>query len=113
MAAVYVSNIVINAGADFSQTFNLESSDTSSALNLTDYTVSAQMRKYSGSLTATSFTTNVGTPATLGKITISLTSEQTISLKPGRYVYDIVIDRSDVKTRVIEGMVLVREGVTR
>ena len=113
MAAVYVSNIVINAGADFSQTFNLESSDTSSALNLTDYTVSAQMRKYSGSLTATSFTTNVSTPATLGRITISLTSEQTISLKPGRYVYDIVIDRSDVKTRVIEGMVLVREGVTR
>jgi hypothetical protein len=71
------------------------------------------MRKYSGSLTATSFTTSVGIPATLGKITISLTSEQTISLKPGRYVYDIVITRSDIKTRVIEGMVLVREGVTR
>jgi len=113
MAAVYVSNIVINAGADFSQSFNLESSDTSSALDLTDYTVSAQMRKYSGSSTSTSFTTFISSPRTLGKITISLNSEQTVSLKPGRYVYDIVITKSDLKTRVIEGMVLVREGVTR
>jgi hypothetical protein len=49
----------------------------------------------------------------LGKITISLTSSQTVDLKPGRYVYDVVITRDSVKTRVIEGMVLVREGVTR
>jgi hypothetical protein len=35
-------------------------------------------------------------------------------LKPGRYVYDVVIeDEFGVKNRVIEGMVLVTEGVTR
>ena len=40
----------------------------------------------------------------------SLTSE----LKPGRYVYDLVIvDGSGVKTRAVEGTVLVRGGVTR
>jgi mevalonate pyrophosphate decarboxylase len=113
MAAVYVSNLVINSGADFSQTFSLESVDNNSALNLTDYTVSAQMRKYSGSSTATIFTPYIIPPATLGKITISLTSEQTTNLKPGRYVYDVVITKNSIKTRVIEGMVLVREGVTR
>lgn len=113
MAAVYVNNLVINAGANFSQTFNLQSSDTNSALNLTGYTVSAQMRKYAGSSTAITFTTDIVSPGTLGKIIISLTSLQTTNLKPGRYVYDVVVTQSSVKTRVIEGMVLVREGVTR
>ena len=50
-----------------------------------------------------------------GKIKISLTSTQTAAIsKPGRYVYDVLIDNgSSVKTRVIEGSVLVREGVTK
>ena len=113
MAAVYVNNIVINSGADFSQTFTLESSDTNSALDLTGYTVSAQMRKYAGSSTSTTFTALIGSPQTLGRIIISLTALQTTDLKPGRYVYDIVITKFGIKTRVIEGMVLVREGVTR
>ena len=44
MAAVYVNNLVINSGSDFSQSFTLEGSDNS-ALNLTGYQVNAQMRK--------------------------------------------------------------------
>ena len=52
MAAVYVNNLVINAGSNFSQTFTLESSDTNSTLNLTGYIVESQMRKYAGSSTS-------------------------------------------------------------
>ena len=114
MAAVYVSNLVVNSGADFSQSFNLDSADTNSALNLTGYSVQAQMRKWSGSSTATSFTSTIVSPATTGQILLTLTSAQTTSLKPGRYVYDVIItDSSGTKSRVIEGMVLVTEGVTR
>lgn len=113
MAAVYVNNLVINSGANFSQTFNLESGNSNSALDLTGYTVSAQMRKYAGSSTAITFTSDIVSPGSLGKIIISLTSEQTSNLKPGRFVYDVVITKNSTKTRVIEGMVLVREGVTR
>lgn len=113
MAAVYVNNLVINAGSDFSQTFNLETSDTNSALDLTGYTATAQMRKYAGSSTSTDFTVSISAPSILGKIVVSLTSAQTVNLKPGRYVYDVVITRNSIKSRVIEGMVLVREGVTR
>lgn len=112
MAAVYVNNLVINAGSDFSETFDLENSNNSE-FNLTGYTALAQMRKYAGSPTATSFTVLINSPPSLGKITISLTSNQTVNLKPGRYVYDVVIEYQGVKTRVIEGMVIVREGVTR
>ena len=113
MAAVYVNNLVINAGSDFSQSFTLEGSDTNSAFDLTSYTVVAQMRKWSGSSSATTFTSSI-LQASEGKILLTLTSTQTSALKPGRYVYDVVIiDEFETKNRVIEGMVLVREGVTR
>jgi hypothetical protein len=114
MAAVYVNNLVINSGSDFSQSFTLEGSDGNSPLNLTNYGVNAQMRKWSGSSSAINFSTSIIAPSTLGKISIGLTSGQTVDLKSGRYVYDIIITNSfGVKSRVIEGMVLVREGVTR
>lgn len=114
MASVYVNNLVINSGSDFGQSFNLEGSFTNSALNLTGYNISAQMRKWSGSSTAINFNATIDSPPTDGKIILTLTSEQTSSIKPGRYVYDVLIEDSDgIKTRVVEGMVLVREGVTR
>lgn len=113
MAAVYVSNLVVNAGTDFSQTFTLEDIDTSSAYDLTNATVSAQIRKHSASSTAVDFTTTIIIPKTLGKIILSLSDTQTTNIKPGRYIYDVVIEIGSVKTRVVEGMVLVREGVTR
>ena len=113
MAAVYVSNLVINAGSDFSQTFDLIESDDSGPLNLTNFTVSAQFRKHAGSSSKHDFTTAVSNPEQ-GKILISLSAANSSTPKPGRYVYDIVItDSGNVKTRVIEGSVLLREGVTR
>jgi hypothetical protein len=114
MAAVYVNNLVINAGSDFSQTFTLEETESNSFLNLTGYQVDSQMRKWSGSLTSITFTAFVEFPPTSGKINISLTAEETKNIKPGRYVYDVLItDTFGQKNKVIEGMVLVREGVTR
>jgi hypothetical protein len=114
MSAVYVNNLVINAGSDFSQTFTLEETESNSFLNLTDYQIDSQMRKWSGSSNAITFTTAVEFPSTSGKMNLSLTSEQTKNIKPGRYVYDILLtDSFGQKNKVIEGMVLVREGVTR
>jgi len=113
MAAVYVSNLVINAGATFSQQFDLAQSDDSSPLNLTGYTIAAQIRKHAGSSNSVAFTTAAMDPLN-GLILISLTPVETASLKTGRHVYDIVItDAAGDKTRVVEGSVLVREGVTR
>ena len=113
MAAVYVNNLVINSGSDFSQSFTLEGTNNS-PFNLTGYEVDAQMRKWSGSSTAITFTTYIEFPSTSGRILISLSSEDTVNIRPGRYVYDVMItDSSGIKNKVIEGMVLVREGVTK
>lgn len=114
MAAAYVNNLVINSGSDFSQSFTLEDSNTDSSFNLFNYTIDSQMRKWSGSSTAITFTTSIIPPETEGKILLRLSSAQTTQIKPGRYVYDVIItDEFGVKNKVIEGMVLVTEGVTR
>lgn len=114
MASVYVSNITINSGASFSQDFYLEDSATNSALDLTSTEVASQMRKWSGSVGVTTFTTSI-VNSNLGQVRISLGSNVTSKLKPGRYVYDVLITNTNNNTtsRVVEGMVLVREGVTR
>ena len=113
MAAVYVSNLVVNAGSDFSQSFSLVESDDSGPLNLSGFTVAAQFRKHAGSTSKHDFTTNV-LNATTGELLISLSASASNVPKPGRYVYDIVItNAAGEKTRVVEGSVLLREGVTR
>lgn len=106
MSAAYVSNIVINSGADFTQYFTLD-------LNLSGYNVYSQLRKYHGSPSSVSFGCTF-TPAGQTTVSIGLTSGQTASLKPGRYVYDVLIESSqNIRTRVVEGMALVTEGVTK
>ena len=113
MAAVYVSNLVVNAGSDFSQSFSLVESDDSGPLNLSGFTVAAQFRKHAGSTSKHDFTTNV-LNAINGELLISLSASASNVPKPGRYVYDIVItNAAGEKTRVVEGSVLLREGVTR
>jgi len=111
--AVYVSNLTVNTGTTFSQIFTLESADTNSATDLTGFTASAQMRKHPGSSSATDFTTSI-INATAGRIRVGLTTSQTSILKPGRFMYDVLVtDPSGEVTRVLEGSVLVREGVTK
>jgi len=112
MAAIYVSNLVVNTGANFSQTFTLSSTDDNSAFNLDGYTATSQIRKWAGAVGVTTFTAEIA-DAESGTIIISLTNAQTALLKPGRHVYDIVVTSGAVKQRVVEGAVLVRQGVTR
>lgn len=113
MAAVYVNNLIINTGSDFTQVFTLENS-SGSLFDLTGYTADSQMRKWSGSSSAVDFTASILIPSTSGQIMLSLTSQQTSNIKPGRYIYDVlIIDEFNIKNKVIEGMVLVAEGVTR
>ena len=111
--AVYVNNLTVNTGTTFSQIFTLESASTNSATDLTGFSVSAQMRKPPGSTPATDFTTQI-INASGGKIRVGLSTSQTTALKAGRFMYDVLItDTSGEVTRVLEGAVLVREGVTR
>ena len=71
------------------------------------------MRKWAGSTSSVSFASTV-TDAEQGQLQISLGSTETTDIKPGRYMYDVLLeDAGGFKYKVVEGMVLVRAGVTR
>ena len=108
--SVRVVNISIEQGANFSNSFLLEDDLTNSTKNLAGYTGIAKLAKHPGSSSKTSFSVTI--TSSTGTVGIALTSGQTAVLKPGRYVYDVLLtDTSGVKTRVVEGMALVNAGV--
>ncbi len=109
--AIYVVNITIPGGADFQQTFFLESS-ANTPLDLTGYTGYAKLKKSPASLnTSAAFVVSFPN-RTEGSINISLGSSITSKLRPGRYCYDVLLDSGTLKTRVVEGSALVTAGIT-
>lgn len=109
--AVYVSNITIAGGSDFSQTFFLETA-ANTPLNLNGYTGYSKLKKSPASLTTAATFSVSFTDVAGGRIKISLGSTITSQLKPGRYCYDILLDSGSEKTRVVEGSALVTAGIT-
>ena len=82
-----ISNLYIDQGSDFSTNITINDS-AGAALDLTNYTASAQIRKTYSSSTFTGFTVVFDADRLTGKITLSLTNAQTSALNPGSYVYD-------------------------
>lgn len=112
MAAAFITNLVINAYADFSAIFNLEDNNSGCPLNLTGYDVLSQMRKHAGSSSVVSLGATVY-DALHGQVRVGLSKTETGALRPGRYVYDVLVINTLGKTeRVLEGMVLVKEGAS-
>ena len=109
--AVYVHNLTIIAGADYSQDYDMLETG-GGTIDLTNYTAKAQLRKHKGSATAVSFT--VGFPnRTEGKINMSIPSWTTANLKEGRYVYDVLFTKPGGKKEIVlEGRVHVRAGIS-
>ena len=107
-----IANIFIDQGTDFSITVDV--TDTSgSALNMSGYSASAQIRKtYGSSSVSSTFSTSIAEGT--GQVTLSLTDTQTTALESGRYVYDLnVTSGGGQTTRVVEGQAIVTPGVTR
>jgi len=109
---VYVNNIIINAGEDFSQTLTLTDS-LGSNIDLTGYASSSYIRKHpESSNVVAGFGVSFVTPAS-GIIQISLASTITQGIPEGRYVYDLMTTSgAGIKNVVLEGNILVRAGIT-
>ena len=109
--SVYVRNLVINTSADFSENFELTQSG-GDPTDLTGFIGTCHMRKNPESSShigfGVSFTDRVN-----GKIKISMASTVTSTLKPGRYVYDLMLIRPNAQKLIaVEGTVLVRVGIS-
>ena len=108
--AVYVNNLTINIGTDFVQTYDLYQSG-GKVIDLTVYSAASSLRKHRDSNTSVSFV--VGFPDIVnGKIKISIPSWTTTRLKPGRYVYDILMTKPNGdKGIIVEGTIHARAGI--
>jgi hypothetical protein len=83
-------------------------------LNLTGYTAASQMRKsYNSSIGYNLNATIIN--ALEGKLRLELTTEQSRSIPPGRYLYDVEITSiaTGEKTRVVEGIVIINPEITK
>lgn len=110
MAAV--KNLYVDQGTDFSVQLTIYD-DNNSPWNLTGYTGQAKIRKSYYSSTSVNFDLSFPAVRTTGIITLELTSSQTSGMEQGRYLYDVVIiNPSNKKIRVIEGIVTINPGVT-
>ena len=110
----YGSNLVINAGASFLDSFTVKTTSGSS-FNFDGWTGSSQMAKSVsiGSSMYAAATFNVGfTSAIEGKFNLSLGSTATRSLSVGRYVYDILVSSGATVYRLASGNVLVISGIS-
>ena len=112
MSALTV-NLVVEKNSDFEAIFTVTDEDTGVPVNLTNYTTASKIKKSFYSSSSVSFTTTI-IDAVRGKVRLTLSKDQTTALKGGRYVYDLIITNitSNVTTRVVEGIVTVKEGVT-
>jgi len=109
-----ILNITIDQGETYTNTTSVFLADGVTAMNLTGYTVASKMRQNYTSTTAHTITTTITNPATAGKIDSSLSATETSAIKGGYYVYDLEITSSGgVVTRVVEGKVHMKPGVTR
>ncbi len=110
--AIY-SNLSVDQGSTFS--VEIDVTDVANdPLNLGGYTVDGQIRKTYTSSTSTSFTSSIPNAAG-GTVKIELSATTTNNMKAGRYVYDVEITKTTTGevTRIVEGQLEVRLGVTR
>lgn len=107
------ANLVIEQGTDFSTTLTVQDTN-GNATDLTGYTAAGQIRKHYTSNSAINFTISFSSPRSDGTITISLGRTTTSNMEHGRYVYDVEITSgSDVRSRLVEGIVTITPEVTR
>ena len=84
-----VKNLIIDQGTTFSLSITV-SDITGAPLDLSTYIARSAMKKNFNSLSSISLNATINDPIS-GEVTISLSPDQTASLKPGRYVYDIEV----------------------
>ena len=107
-----ISNLFVDAGSDFSNIITVAATN-GQPLNLTGFTVAAQMRKSYSSSVAYNFTAIIYM-AQNGEVRLQLAAAQSSVIPAGRWLYDVEITSpSGSKTRVVEGIVTITPQITQ
>ena len=103
------TNIVIDQGTDFNSSFTF-TDESDEPIDFSIYTANSQLRKTYTSSTSYTFQTSL---TNNGIIILSMNAATTSNLSLGRYVYDLEVEASGVRSRLVEGVVTVTPQVTR
>ena len=108
MAATY--NITVNQNADFRRAFQVK--EDSVIVDITNYTFSGRLKSSFNDDSYVDFVASV-TDGPAGTFSILLTDTVTGAMKPGTWVYDVVMTAdTGVKTRLLQGNAFLKQGVT-
>lgn len=111
MSADATVDLIINQKSSFEATFIVK--DGGSVVDLSNYTVAAKYKQsYQTPDSQSTAITAVISNAVQGRVTITLSPQETSALQPMKYVYDVAItDTNGFKTRIVEGSMRVSPGV--
>jgi hypothetical protein len=110
--AEYVE-LYVDQGSDFTTTITINDDDTNLPVGQAGVNVASYLRRSLISIDVyAAFTCSVTDPAN-GEITIGMTSANTANLRPGRYFFDINTTSAGIKSRLVEGIVIVTPAITR
>jgi len=107
-------NFNLYQGADWDRTFTITQSGT--ALNLTGYTASMQIREAADStayLLSLASGSGITLGGTAGTVAVAITSAQSSAIAAGSYAYDLELLSGSQVTRLLQGAVNVSGNVTR
>jgi hypothetical protein len=107
------AELTLDQGTTFSTNLDLIADD-GTAINLTNYVFSSQIRKTFYSVNPTANIQITLVDAANGIVSLTVDAANTSNIPDGRYVYDIKIkDTSNVVSRIVEGIITVTPQVTR
>lgn len=106
MAIQEITNITINKGTDFAESFSIKQFD-GNPLVTNEYYAISKIRKYPGASFYKSFDTSISSEN--GLITLYMSKENTVDLRPGRNYFDVLLSNGIETIKVIKGTMMVEE----
>lgn len=105
------ANIYIDKGLDFRTEINLfnDAGEEYDDATIAVYSFYSSIKKVYSSAAAANFTVEVAN----NDITLVLTDQQTDLLTPGKYQYDVVMQKqTGERTKIVEGLAIVVDTIT-
>jgi len=107
------ANILVHQGADFLTVLTVEE-DTTESFSLDGFTLKGQIRKTWSSSVAYDIELSIA-DAEKGIINFTVPKEETLKMRPGRYLYDVYAQSSNGSRtfKIIEGILTLEPRITR
>lgn len=107
------AELILDQGTTFNTIITVTDDTTNLPVNVTNYVISANIKKsYYSANNTSEFQTTINDAAN-GNISISMTASNSALIKAGRYLYDVKITSpANSITRVVEGIVTVTPRVS-